>query len=68
MISGKYVETFSDATHGKLEGATRKDPFEFHWVEVVRVENDELICRGAGALMRLPVKRRGTREFSEVTM
>ena len=68
MLSGSYVDTFSDATHGVLEGASRNDPFDFRWVEVVRVDGDNLVCTGAGKEMRLPLKRLGTHEYSEVTV
>jgi len=68
MISGRYVDTFADATHGMLEGASLNAPYEFHWVRVLRVEAGQLVCTGGREVMRLPLKRRGKREFAEVTV
>ncbi|BAQ50374.1 hypothetical protein [Methylobacterium aquaticum] len=67
-ICGRYVDTFAEATHGMLEGASLDAPYKFHSVKVLRVEGAELVCTGAGEEMRLPVRRRGKREFSEVTV
>ena len=68
MISGRYVSSFAEATHGMLEGASLNAPYKFHWVKVLRIEDGHLVCTGAREEMRLPIKRRGNRDFAEVTV
>lgn len=67
-IIGRYVKTFADANMGMLEGASLNAPYKFHWVFVTAVEDDHIVCDGAGEKMRLPISRMGDREFSEVTI
>lgn len=67
MVTGRYCDKFSDATHGMPQGVSLNAPYRFHWVKVVRVEGNTLHCTGAGQPIEMVIRRekRG-REFVDL--
>jgi hypothetical protein len=69
MISGKYVDTFAEATHGMLDGVSLNAPYPFFWGKIKEVAPDHIVFIGDGEEMRLAIsKRRGGGEQSVVTI
>lgn len=67
-LVGKYVRSFAEADTGLLQGVSLNAPYDFFWVQLQRVEGDQIICTGAGKEMRLPIRRGRTCELAKVTV
>lgn len=68
MIVGNYVKTFAEADMGMLEGASLNAPYKFHWVYLIRIDDDHIVCTGAGEEMRLPFRHIKGRDWADVTV
>lgn len=71
MIVGNYVKRFKDANLGMLEGASLNAPYEFHWLWITAVLDNEIVCQTrerGGREMRLPFKRGRVADSAEVTV
>ena len=67
-VSGRYCDTWADATHGMPNGVSLNAPYKFHWVNVDRVDGETLHCSGAGEKMALPIKKKGNRQYVVLTI
>jgi hypothetical protein len=57
MISGQYVKTFDEATHGMLDGANLNAHYDFYWAKITKIEGSTLHVKVNGKDKEFPFQR-----------
>ncbi len=64
MLSGKYSDTFKNATHALPDGMHMNADYPFMLPKIVRKDSSQVTLQGhGGAEVTAPIRRRNGREF-----